>query len=134
MFWEAFADVRGLGLPDDVRLVVVTKDGAEESISVLQRLAPAGVPVVLSSAGWVDYQVPGSPYFVLVDGTEGRVRGEGTGAHWDQVKNLLRQADDDASDSSREVRIDRELLAHGIAPGDPSLYRTVEQIASESSA
>ncbi len=133
-FWEAFADVRGLGLPDDVRLVVVTKDGAEESTSVLRRLAPAGVPVVMSSAGWADYQVPGSPYFVLVDGTEGRVRGEGTGAHWDQVKNLLRQADDDASDSSREVRIDRELLAHGIAPGDPSLYRTAEQIVSESSA
>ncbi len=87
----------------------------------------------MSSAAWTDYQVPGSPYFVLVDGTEGRVRGEGTGANWDQVKNLLRQADDDASDSSREVRIDRELLAHGIAPGDPSLYRTAEQIASESS-
>lgn len=134
VFWEAFADVRGLGLPDDVRLVVVTKDGAEESISVLRRLAPAGVPVVMSSAGWADYQVPGSPYFVLVDGAEGRVRGEGTGAHWDQVKNLLRQADDDASDSTREARIDRELLAHGIAPGDPSLYRTAEQIASESNA
>ena len=29
------------------------------------------------------------------------------------------------------MRIDRELLAHGIAPGDPSLYRTAAQIAGE---
>ena len=71
---------------------------------------------------------------MLVDGVAGRVTGEGTGAHWDQVKNLLRQAADDASDDSREVRIDRELLEHGIAPGDPSLYRTAEQIAQESRA
>ena len=47
------------------------------------------------------------------------------------MKNLLRQAADDASDDGREVRIDRELLAHGIAPGDPSLYRTAEQIAAD---
>jgi hypothetical protein len=32
------------------------------------------------------------------------------------------------------VRIDRELLEHGIAPGDPSLYRTAAQIAGESRA
>ena len=62
------------------------------------------------------------------------MRGEGTGADWDQVKNLLRQAADDANDDRREVRIDRELLAHGIAPGDPSLYRTAEQIAQDSRA
>ena len=68
---------------------------------------------------------------MLVDGPAGRVRGEGTGADWEQVKNLLRQAADDASDDGREARIDRELLAHGIAPGDPSLYRTAEQIAAD---
>ncbi len=137
-FWEAFADPLGLGLSDGTRLVVVTKDGREESISALRRLAPPDVPVVMSSAAWTDYRVPGSPYFVLVDGPEGRVHGEGTGANWDQVKNLLRQAADDAIDvgggAGREVRIDRELLAHGITPGDPSLYRTVTQIAGESRA
>ena len=71
--------------------------------------------------------MPGSPYFVLVDGPEGRVRGEGTGANWDQVWNLLRQAADD----SNEQLIDRELLSHGVAPGDPSLYRTAAQIAQK---
>jgi hypothetical protein len=133
-FWDAFAHTRELDLPADTRLVVVTKDAQEESISTLRRLAPADVPVVMSSAGWVDYRVPGSPYFVLVDGARGQVRGEGTGANWDQVKNLLRQAVDDSADGGRELRIDRELLGHGIRPGDPSLYRTAEQIAEESRA
>jgi hypothetical protein len=130
-FWEAFADARVLGLPDDLRLVVVTKDAEEESVSALRKLASPDVPVVMSSAAWTDYRVPGSPYFVLVDGMTGRVRGEGTGAHWEQVKNLLRQASDDARDDGREIRIDRELLAHGIAPGDPSLYRTAAQIGGD---
>jgi hypothetical protein len=131
-FWTAFADSTRLDLPDDMRLVVVTKDAAEESVSALRRLAPAGVPVVLSSGAWADYKVPGSPYFVLVDGRLGRVRGEGTGATWEQVKNLLRQASEDADDLSREARIDHELRAHGIDPGDPSLYRTASEIAESS--
>jgi hypothetical protein len=131
-FWSAFGDAARLDLPPDIRLVVVTKDAAEESISALRRVAPAGVPVIMSSVAWTDYKVPGSPYFVLVDGSLGRVRGEGTGATWEQVKNLLRQASDDADDSSREARIDRELREHGIGPGDPSLYRTAEQIAQSS--
>jgi len=130
-FWDAFADPAALDLPNDIRLVVVTKDVQDESISALRKLAPSGLAVVMSNAAWTDYRVPGSPYFVLVDGPAGRVRGEGTGADWDQVKNLLRQAADDASDDGREVRIDRELLAHGITPGDPSLYRTAEQIAAD---
>jgi hypothetical protein len=133
-FWEAFADARALDFPEATRLVVVTKDAQEESMSALRKLAPPAVPVVMSSAAWTDYRVPGSPYFVLVDGQAGRVRGEGTGANWDQVNNLLRQAVDDASDDAREVRIDRELLAHGVAPGDPSLYRTAAQIAEDSRA
>jgi hypothetical protein len=133
-FWSAFADTARLDLPDDMRLVIVAKDGAEESVSALRRLAPRGIPVVLSSAAWADYNVPGSPYFVLVDGRAGQVRGEGTGTTWEQVLNLLRQASDDADDARREVRIDRELRAHGIEPGDPSLYRTADQIAQSSRA
>src|SRR4029078_9833360 len=67
------------------------------------------------------------PYFVLVDGPSGRVQGEGTGTNWPQVWNLLRQAADD----SNEHLIDRELLTNGVAPGDPSLYRTAEEIAQQ---
>jgi hypothetical protein len=131
-FWEAFRDAPGLALPPDVRVVVVTKDAAEESVSTLRNLAPADLPVVMSSTSWAEYEVPGSPYFVLVDGPIGRVRGEGTGMTWPQVHGLLSQAaDDDAialDEVAAEARIDRELIASGIRPGDPSLYRDAQQI------
>ncbi|HEX5615925.1 MAG TPA: hypothetical protein VFZ83_12305 [Acidimicrobiia bacterium] len=142
-FWDAFRR-RDTELPGDVRLVVVTKDAAEESLPNLRELAPpADVPLVMSSAAWSAYEVPGSPYFVLVDGPAGVVTGEGTGASWSQVRNLLAQAtgDDEFIDGVRpargrraapasatdavdaqERRVDRELLAAGIRPGDPSLY------------
>ena len=136
-FWEAFASRTELGLPDDVRVVIVTKDAAEESRSALVRLAPAGVPLLMSSVAWAEYSVPGSPYFVLVDGASRRVRGEGTGLRWDQVRDLLTEAAadqqlDEASarrgaangERTNEARIDRALTAAGITPGDPSLYQT----------
>lgn len=126
-FWDAFADPRALDIPRDLRLVVVAKDPSEESISALRKVAARRLTVVMSSAAWESYRVPGSPYFVLVDGPGGRVRGEGTGTSWEQVWNLLRQADDD----SRELLIDHELLANGVAPGDPSLYRTAAEIAQK---
>jgi hypothetical protein len=54
------------------------------------------------------------------------VEGEGTGATWPQVRNLIVQAGGDGAygrgGDAREARIDRELLAHGIGPGDPLLY------------
>lgn len=124
-FWDAFRDPRALGLPDGLRLVIVAKDAEAESLSQLRSLAPGWAPVVLSSAAWDAYGVPGSPYFALVDGAAGRVRGEGTGTSWPQVWNLLQQAADDTN----ERLIDRELLAHGVTPGDTSLYRTADEIA-----
>lgn len=119
-FWQALADGRaGALLP--ARVVAVTRDPAEESRSALASLLPPGgeVAVVMSSRAWDDYLVPGSPYFVYVDG-EGRVSGEGTARHWDQLLSLCMQARADAGD--REARADRELLAAGIHPGHPSLY------------
>ena len=96
-FWDAFAKPDDLGLPADMRVVVVTKDPAEESLSVIAGLAPPSVPLVMSSQAWADYDVPGSPYFVLVDGPTGAVRGEGTGPDWGQVQSLLGQATGDAA-------------------------------------
>jgi hypothetical protein len=128
-FWDAFGRAGELGLPADMRLVAVVKDAREESITALREVAPRGLAVVMSSAAWAAYEVPGSPYFVLVDGAASRVEGEGTGATWPQVRNLIVQAGGDAADgpysrdgAAREARIDRELLAHGIGPGDPLLY------------
>ncbi|MDQ1466427.1 MAG: hypothetical protein QOH10_842 [Actinomycetota bacterium] len=130
-FWDAFGRPATLGLPADVRLVVVTKDAAEESVRVLRDLAAADLAVVMSNVAWEPYAVPGSPYFTLVDGASARVVGEGTGATWAQVQSLLVHATGD-EDSHRggsgggaaatEARIDLELLAQGIGPGDPRLY------------
>jgi hypothetical protein len=138
-FWDAFANPSTLGLPADVRIVVVTKDAAEESVHVLRDLAARDLAVVMSSAAWESYTVPGSPYFTLIDGIAGRVVGEGTGATWPQVQSLLAHAAGDEQQhrswvngsATTEARIDRELRAQGIEPGDPRLYRTADELARD---
>jgi len=136
-FWDAFRKPRKLKLPTGTRLVVVTKGADGESPSAVAGLAPAAVPTVMSTQAFTDYDIPGSPYFVYVHGPSGRVRGEGTGPDWEQVSALLAQATVDAgltsalegqqvakpdADAAREERIDHELFAAGVEPGDPSLY------------
>ena len=136
-FWDAFRKPRKLKLPDGTRLVIVTKGPHDESASTVASLAPSSFPTVMSTEAFADYDVPGSPYFVYVHGPSGRVRGEGTGPDWDQVQSLLSQATVDSglstalaghqvakpdADAAREARIDQELYAAGVRPGDPSLY------------
>ncbi len=137
-FWGAFSDP-DLELPGgDTRLVIVGQDPAHDSESAMADLVPPGIKAVLSSAAWDDYDVPGSPYFVLVDGAEGRVVGAGSALRWEQLQNLLQQALDDAgladtsgsqpqasaghSGRSRAQRADEALRSAGIGPGHPSLY------------
>jgi hypothetical protein len=130
-FWEAFRDERTLGLPPGARLVVVTKGAGGESPATLRRVAPPEVPVIMSDEAWEDYRVPGSPYFIYVNGPDGAVGGEGSAATWPEVVSLLRDALDDAAahrqgldfaGDDREARADRALLAAGILPGDPRLH------------
>jgi hypothetical protein len=133
VFWTELA--RPVPLPTGTRLIVVPQGRREESISDLAAMAPSGVDVVLSSQAWTDYEVPGSPHVVFVDGRTGRVRGEGTGQSLRQVCELLARSTGDAGfvtsgpslpkpsrDASQEAAVDRELLAAGILPGDPRLY------------
>ncbi len=94
-FWEAFSSPH-VDVPGGARLVVVTKDLDEESSSALTARAPRSVPLLTSTQGWEDFEVPGSPYFVYVDGT-GRVVGEGSAATWPAVATLMNQASDDAA-------------------------------------
>ena len=140
-FWEAIGDGPELDLPTPARVVVVTKDAGEESESAIAELAPPGATVVMSSQGWRDYEVPGSPYFVHVEGPTGRVVGEGTALTWAQVADLVKRATSDRSrardragrppavggDDGGEGRVDRELLAAGIHPGHQSLYPDPDQ-------
>ena len=50
----------------------------------------------MSTEAWSDYEVPGSPFFVLVDGRSGRRIGEGVANHFSQVVELVRRAESDA--------------------------------------
>jgi hypothetical protein len=135
-FWDELR--RPFELPPAARLVVVTRGPEHEDPMEVAALAPPGVDVVMSTQAWSDYGVPGSPYVALVAGNAGKVRGEGTGQSWQQVAALLIRADTggpaagDAgatkprADRDRESDVDRELLAAGILPGDPSLYGVAE--------
>lgn len=131
-FWTAFAEP-DLDLPDArTRLVIVGQDPPLESEAAFAGLAPPGVKTVMSSAAWQDYDVPGSPFFALVDGTNNRMVGSGTAASWDQMRNMLRTAlgdyllevesnNDGTSGRDRERRADQALLAAGIGRDHPSV-------------
>lgn len=135
-FWDALEDPDSLGLRKDIRPVVVTKGPDQESEARVRELAPDGVQVVMSSDAWPAFEVPVAPYAILVEGTDGRVLGEGASASWEQVRTLMHQALDDldARDEVpwrrgrtgrgkvREASVDAELLAAGITPGHPSLF------------
>jgi hypothetical protein len=133
VFWGELAGP--VPLPSGTRVLVVPQSAADESVADLAAMAPAGVDVVLSSQAWKDYDVPGSPHVIFVDGRSGRVRGEGTGQSLRQVSELLARSTGDAAfvastpsapkpsrDAMQESAVDRELLAAGILPGDPRLY------------
>jgi hypothetical protein len=102
--------------------VIVTQGPDAESPSRIGRLAPDGIPVLMSSAAWRDYEVPGAPYFVLADG---EIRGEGAASSWQALASLVSDAISDERSGGADARgrdIDRVFAAAGIGPEDPSLY------------
>jgi hypothetical protein len=138
-FWEALGDPAARQLPGgDTRIVIVTQDSSTESPAKVADLAPHDVVTVMSSEAWDAYGVPVAPFFALVDGRTGQVRGEGSGQSWPQVVELLGRsiADQDLPDAEPAARrrghrangaeraeaVDEALRAAGIAPGDASLY------------
>lgn len=130
-FWSTFADPEATGLPDDIRLVIVTHSPGQESETAVAELAPPRIPVVMSSEAWETYQAPVSPYFCLVEST-GAVAGEGASADWQQVRELMIRADRDQTASDRRASrlggpdADIELKRAGILPGDPRLSHEPE--------
>ncbi|MEO7443565.1 MAG: hypothetical protein ABIW46_08545 [Acidimicrobiales bacterium] len=108
-------------LPKSTRLVVVTQSPDSESPSRLRELADPDVTVVMSSDAWTDYRAPGAPYFVLVSGATGTVAGEGTARTWPQVLSLMADAGEGRVGADGD-RVDAELAAAGILPGDARLY------------
>jgi hypothetical protein len=145
-FWSALGDPAQVrALPSGIRIVVVTKGPEWEIPSSVAARAPGGVDVVMSSSAWGDYEVPGSPYFALIDGTRGVRIGEGVANQWSQIADLVHRARDDVRPASgattgratalglngaeRESVNDQQLMAAGVFPGDPSLYpRRLEDV------
>ena len=124
-FWAGLEEAR---LPRGVRPVVVTRGADRERPARLRELAPRGVAVVMSSEAWADYAVPGSPYFVLVDGA---IRGEGVATTWPALGSLVADAIADKQDpdagpgsngTARALTVEQTLAAFGIGPEHPSLY------------
>ena len=122
-FWQTLAEPR---LPRAVQIVIVTHGAERERPARLRELAPDGIPVVMSSEAWEDYDVPGAPYFVLVEGV---VRGEGVATTWQALASLVSDAIEDrqehevaAAGTRRARRVDETLAAAGIGPDHPSLY------------
>lgn len=122
-FWhELSTPSNRLTLPPNGRLILVVKDPTEESLAKLREMAPVGHPVVMSSQAWSDYDIPGAPFFVWVDGPTATVRG--VGAH-DRVEGVLKLLSDQLLEETLPEVLaeeDRQLLAAGIYPGHPSLY------------
>jgi hypothetical protein len=116
-FWAGLAEHQ---VAPQVQTVIVTHGPEREQPARLRSLAPDGIPVVMSSRAWEDYAVPGSPYFVLVDG---EVRGEGAASTWPALASLVRDAIEDqrVPGSDRHRRVEERLTAAGIGPDHPSL-------------
>ncbi|MDX1447603.1 MAG: hypothetical protein R3246_00960 [Acidimicrobiia bacterium] len=128
-FWSSFG--KDLVLPHpDIRPVIVTKDANEESPADLRALAPADIPTLLSSETWDAFRVPGTPYFQLIDASDGTVLGEGSAANWSRLMEMIGRAVGDEqptrrlrrNTAERLVDSDEELRRAGIEPGDDTLY------------
>jgi hypothetical protein len=142
-FWDALQTPESLELPHGTRVAIVTKGPDREIAAEVSRLATGRVPVVMSTEAWLEYEVPGSPFFVLVDGTSGTTVGQGVAPHVEQLLDLIRRAEHDRgqhqdarrkstarrSGPERESDADEVLQMAGIRPGDPSLYpQTLEDV------
>lgn len=112
-FWQALG-----GQPEmptaSTRPVIVTKGPEAESPGQVAKLAPSGVPLIMSTDAWDSFRVPLTPFFMLVDGG-GRVLGEGSAMHWEQLLGLLQRSMEDTPDES------------GFSPTDPTLYENPVQ-------
>jgi len=124
------------------RVLIVTLGESEESPTRAQSMAKPGVDVVMSSSGWTDFEVPGAPYFALLESGTGHVIGEGSAMTFEALEEFLTDATNDQNwdldtaqrGVSEEERIDADLRRAGILPGDPRLYPDKGDISEDGSS
>jgi len=122
---------------DIAKVLIVLKGRDEENLGKVRALASeTPVPVMLSAETWGELEVPGSPYFTLIDARAQVVVGAGSAQSWPQLSSLASDGmlelalAADLSASSPHVRRgyrsiieqeDDELARAGILPSHPSL-------------
>ena len=140
-FWDAFARRASLEVPGDARLVVVTKGPrAEQPGDGPQARAARQSRSSCRARRGTTTTCRSRRSSCSSTASRATVIGEGAANTWEHVTALLHTALDDAglldrkgrrrsarrhdprADVMREDRVDRDLLAAGIRPGDPSLY------------
>jgi hypothetical protein len=90
MWWSALGSARRALLGPSV--AVVTPSPSTERPEAVRRVAPAGLPVVMSSDTWEAYGVSAASTFVLVEG--GQVRAGGRAYTWDELAAVMAAAGD----------------------------------------
>lgn len=121
------------------RVLIVTLGEVEESPTRAQSMAKPGADVVMSSATWNEFGVPGAPYFVLLEPGTGTVVGEGSAMTFESLIEFLTDATNDQKWDMRltdpvadeESRVDSELRSAGLLPGDPRLYHEKGEISED---
>lgn len=91
-FWKRFGDSKALATLGDVRLIIVTYGEGDERPADVAEVAPANVPLVMSSIAWQTYAVSGSPYFVLISKETGLISARDSAPNWDGLLRLIGQA------------------------------------------
>lgn len=86
VFWRGLGEMR----PElaGTSVVIVTPDPTTEPRRGIARLAPPGVPVVMSTAAWFAYGAGAAPWFALV--VDGTVTASGNAPTWAALAELVR--------------------------------------------
>ena len=141
MFWENLDQPTRTFGSRRHRVLISTLGESEESPTRAQALTSGDADVVMSSQAWADYEVPGAPYFVVVDPRQG-VIGQGSASTFEALQQFLVDSTNDRrwdrqrgqkspgfSESERQV--DEELRNAGIEPGDQRLYPERGELGGE---
>lgn len=124
------------------RVLIVTLGESEESPTRAQSMAKPAADVVMSSATWNEFGVPGAPYFVLIEPGTNKVLGEGSAMTYESLVEFLTDATNDqqwdleigAPSGDEESRIDADLRRAGVLPGDARLYHEKGDISEDGSS